>query len=131
MTFQEVLVQVIAWLQREQRVSYRALKRQFGLDDDYLEDLKMEIIRAKKLVVDEAGEIPVWTGDQASTLPPTSAAAIDQSRVPLDYTPPYLSEKILATRRTLEGERKQVTVLFADIKDSTAFITDLDPEAAQ
>jgi hypothetical protein len=40
MTFQEVLAQVIAWLQRERRVSYRALKRQFGLDDDYLEDLK-------------------------------------------------------------------------------------------
>ena len=39
MTFQEVLAQVIAWLQREQRVSYRALKRQFALDDDYLEDL--------------------------------------------------------------------------------------------
>ena len=40
MTFQEVLAQVIAWLQREQRVSYRALKRQLELDDDYLEDLK-------------------------------------------------------------------------------------------
>ena len=131
MTFQEVLAQVIAWLQREQRVSYRALKRQFGLDDDYLEDLKMEIIRAKKLAVDEAGEILVWTGDQASAPLPTSAPAIDQSRAPLDYTPPYLTEKILATRRTLEGERKQVTVLFADIKDSTEFITDLDPEAAQ
>ena len=39
MTFQDVLTQVIAWLQREQRVSYRALKRQLTLDDDYLEDL--------------------------------------------------------------------------------------------
>ena len=131
MTFQEVLAQVIAWLQREQRVSYRALKRQFGLDDDYLEDLKMEIIRAKKLAIDEAGEILVWAGNQASAPLPTSAPAIDQSRAPLDYTPPYLTEKILATRRTLEGERKQVTVLFADIKDSTEFIKDLDPEAAQ
>jgi hypothetical protein len=42
MTFQDVLAQAIAWLQREQRVSYRALKRQLALDDDYLEDLKRE-----------------------------------------------------------------------------------------
>src|SRR4030095_6996040 len=39
--------------------------------------------------------------------------------------------KILASRASLEGERKQVTVLFADIKDSTELIKDLDPEAAQ
>jgi class 3 adenylate cyclase len=37
----------------------------------------------------------------------------------------------LATRTALEGERKQVTVLFADIKDSTELIKDLDPEVAQ
>ena len=40
MTFQNVLAQVIDWLQREQRLSYRALKRQFDPDDDYIEDLK-------------------------------------------------------------------------------------------
>ena len=62
MTFQEVLAQVIAWLQREQRVSYRALKRQLELDDDYLEDLKDELIYAKKLAVDEDGRVLVWTG---------------------------------------------------------------------
>jgi hypothetical protein len=44
MTFQETLAHVITWLQREQRVSYRALKRQFTLDDTYLEDLKDELI---------------------------------------------------------------------------------------
>jgi hypothetical protein len=48
---------------------------------------------------------------------------------PLSYTPRYLAEKILTSRRALEGERKQVTVLFADIKDSTELIKDLDPEA--
>jgi class 3 adenylate cyclase len=50
---------------------------------------------------------------------------------PLAYTPPHLSDKILASRQALEGERKQVTVLFADIKDSTDLIHGLDPEAAQ
>ena len=50
---------------------------------------------------------------------------------PLGYTPPYLAEKILTSRSALEGERKQVTVLFADLKGSTELIRDLDPEQAQ
>jgi hypothetical protein len=62
MTFQETLAQVITWLQREQRVSYRALKRQFALDDTYLEDLKDELIYAKKLAMNEEGRVLVWTG---------------------------------------------------------------------
>src|SRR5439155_4272080 len=57
--------------------------------------------------------------------PPATAPA------PLAYTPPYLVEKILTARSALEGERKQVTVLFADLKGSTELIRDLDPEAAQ
>src|SRR5437762_7980286 len=47
------------------------------------------------------------------------------------YTPKHLAEKILASRTALEGERKQVTVLFADLKGSTELIADLDPEEAQ
>jgi class 3 adenylate cyclase len=50
---------------------------------------------------------------------------------PLAYTPKHLTEKILTSRSALEGERKQVTVCFADIKDSTELIKDLDPEDAQ
>jgi class 3 adenylate cyclase/tetratricopeptide (TPR) repeat protein len=49
----------------------------------------------------------------------------------LSYTPSYLAEKILTSRHVLEGERKQVTILFADLKGSTELIRDLDPEAAQ
>ena len=52
-------------------------------------------------------------------------------QTPLTYTPPYLAEKISTSRSALEGERKQVTVLFADLKGSTELIRDLDPEAAQ
>ena len=48
MSFDEVLSQVLDLLRREGRVSYRALKRRFSLDDEYLEDLKTEIIRAKQ-----------------------------------------------------------------------------------
>src|SRR5256712_10758008 len=70
MTFQEVLAQVIAWLQREQRVSYGGLKRQFALDDDYLEDLKDELIYAKHLAVDEAGRGLVWVSLLRQDTPP-------------------------------------------------------------
>ena len=62
MTFKEILVEVIDWLQHDKRLTYRALKRQFDLDDDYLEDLKDAILFAHP-VVDEAGRGLVWTGD--------------------------------------------------------------------
>jgi class 3 adenylate cyclase len=131
MTFDELLSRVLDLLRREQRVSYRALKRRFDLDDEYLEDLKAEIIKAKQLAVDEDGEVLVWTGDTEAAPPPASAPAKPQQEPPLAYTPSHLTEKILTSRAVLEGERKQVTVLFADIKDSTELIKDLDPEAAQ
>src|SRR5256712_465976 len=50
---------------------------------------------------------------------------------PQAYTPSHLTDKILTARPALAGERKQVTVLFADLKDSTELIRGLDPEAAQ
>ena len=50
---------------------------------------------------------------------------------PETYVPRHLAEKILASRQSLEGERKQVTVLFADIRGSTRLLEGLDPEEAQ
>ncbi|MBI4013674.1 MAG: zinc ribbon domain-containing protein, partial [Candidatus Rokubacteria bacterium] len=47
------------------------------------------------------------------------------------YTPRHLAERILATRTALEGERKQVTVLFADLKGSMELLADRDPEDAR
>jgi class 3 adenylate cyclase/tetratricopeptide (TPR) repeat protein len=47
------------------------------------------------------------------------------------YTPKHLAEKILNSKNSLEGERKQVTVLFADIKGSTKLLENLDPEEGQ
>ena len=48
---------------------------------------------------------------------------------PRDYTPRHLVDRILRTRAAIEGERKQVTILFADIKNSTALAGNLDPES--
>jgi class 3 adenylate cyclase len=83
----------------------------------------------------------VWVGEQAaaslqppapSTPTPTfSPPPTEHERALLTYTPKYLAEKILTSRSALEGERKQATVLFANIKDSTELIRDLDPEDAQ
>jgi class 3 adenylate cyclase len=128
MTFDEILAQVLDLLQREKRLSYRALKVRFGLDDEHLAALKDEIIEAKQLAVDDRGVVLVWTGDGA---PISSAAASTPARASFATMPAYLAEKIRTTRDTLAGERKQVTILFADIKDSTELIRGLDPEVAQ
>jgi hypothetical protein len=66
MTFEELVDQAIAMLERRGRVTYRALKRQFQLDDNVLEDLTAEIIKAQRLAVDEDGEVLVWMGTVAS-----------------------------------------------------------------
>jgi hypothetical protein len=119
MEFEEILEQAVTLLQHQGRVSYGALKRRLKLDNDYLEDLKIELIEAQRLAVDENGRILVWIGDPGATPLPSSQPVKDTAQAPVSYTPLHLAEKILASRATLEGERKQVTVLFADIKDST------------
>ena len=67
---------------------------------------------------------PVWLSSEACTDDPRFAS-------PTSYTPRHLADKILNSRAALEGERKLVTVLFADIKGSMDLIADRDPEDAQ
>src|SRR5438132_8282427 len=64
---------------------------------------------------------------------PVSEASPGQTRFasPQSYTPKHLAEKILTSRTALEGERKQVTVLFADVKGSMELLADRDPEEAR
>src|SRR5207249_3095993 len=62
MTFDEVLDHVRELLQQRGRVTYRSLKRRFALDDEYVEDLKGELIKAEGVAADEDGEVLVWTG---------------------------------------------------------------------
>jgi class 3 adenylate cyclase/tetratricopeptide (TPR) repeat protein len=139
-TFNEVLSQSIAMLQQHGRVSYRALKRQFALDDAFLEDLKYELIAVQRRAVDQDGTMLVWAGETGAATAPmpapaTSAVApppaTSPAQEPLAYTPAYLAEKILTSRSALEGERKQVTVLFADLKGSMELLADRDPEEAR
>ena len=60
--------------------------------------------------------------------PATARPGSSRSR---SYTPAYLAAKILTSRAALEGERKQVTVLFADLKGSMELLADRDPEDAR
>src|SRR5262249_36398166 len=135
MTFEEVLNQAIALLQRQGRVSYRALKRQFDLDEAYVEDIKLELIEVHRVAVDKDNTMLVWTGGTAAPLLPAVGPPAGQTSRPvsgpLDSKPTQYSSNIATARPAVEGERKQVTVFFADIKDSTRLIEGLDPEAAQ
>ncbi len=123
--------QVIALLRQRGRLTYRTLQRQFQLDEVALEDLKEELIYGQRVALDEDGRVLVWSGETGPTAPVAAAPTETSASTPLTYTPPYLAEKIFMSRSALEGERKQVTVLFADLKDSTELIRGLDPEAAQ
>ena len=131
MTFEELLDHALAMLQRRGRVTYRALKRQFNLDDDAFEDVKDELLYAHPHVVEDDGRGLIWTGATRPTPTPGPPPAPDQERAPLSYTPAHLTEKILEVRPSLEGERKQVTVLFADLKGSMELLADRDPEEAR
>jgi hypothetical protein len=141
MKFSEVVTQTLAWLQREGRVSYRALHLEFDLTADVLDALKEELIEVKELAVDKDGKMLVWVGEQPvvssqlSVLSPQFPAPNPQP--PVTYTPPHLAERIRAEQVALEargatdGERKTITALFADLKGSTALIEGLDPEEAR
>src|SRR5262249_35026835 len=62
---------------------------------------------------------------------PASAAAAPRFGGPETYTPKHLAERIINSKAALEGERKQVTVLFADLKGSMELLADRDPEEAR
>jgi predicted ATPase/class 3 adenylate cyclase len=122
MTFEEILDHAIAMLQRRGRLTYSTLKRQFQLDDAALEDLKNELIAGQRLAIDEQGNVLVWTGDtrmpQASTPPAFQPTSEPASQVDAPPAPPHPPE----------AERRQLTVLFCDLVDSTALAYQLDPE---
>src|SRR5262249_61701687 len=62
---------------------------------------------------------------------PVATSAASRFASPEAYTPRHLAEKILTSKMALEGERKQVTVLFADLKGSMELLADRDPEEAR
>ncbi len=123
MDYDELVAKIIDLLAREKRVPYRALKRRFGLDDDYIEDLKIDIIKAKQLAIDEDGDILVWTGDTDAT-PVSASQPAQTSEQPITQH----DQSTTAEPPTPDAERRQLTVMFCDLADSTRLSGQLDPE---
>jgi hypothetical protein len=111
MKFYEVVEQVSVLLQRRKRVPYRVLKREFELDDEYIEDIKAELIDAQQVAKDEDGKVLVRTDEEGSG---------ERVTPPLQSTPP--------AREAREAERRQLTVMFCDLVGSTALSEQIDPE---
>jgi predicted ATPase/class 3 adenylate cyclase len=105
MDFDQILSDAISMLHAEQRISTRALKRRLQLSDDYLDDLKIEIINAKRLAREDEGGVLIWTGGDA---------------------PP--KDPLLKLAESISPERRQLTVMFCDLVDSTALSQQIDPE---
>src|SRR5215467_7852780 len=125
MDFYEVLERVLELLQRHRRVSYRALKVQFALDDDRLDLLKEELLYAQYPIADDHGRGLVWTGAPGGAQEPAPPQATQQPAAQQDqltHTEPPTEH------RSPEAERRQLTVMFCDLVDSTKLSSQLDPE---
>ena len=141
MRFFDMLTQVIGLLVLERRVSYRTLKLQFDLDDTTLAALKEAIIDVHQLAVDQDGTMLVWTGGPPSAVsavshasqevtavsPPTLPTLLPSSTAP-EALPDESATIPMAALHTPDAERRQVTVLFCDLVDSTPLAQQLDPE---
>jgi class 3 adenylate cyclase/tetratricopeptide (TPR) repeat protein len=130
MTFEEILDQAMAMLQRRGRVTYRTLRLQFQLDAEQLEALKEALIDAERLAVDEEGRVLVWAGAPASPPAASASQGATQDHSP-DQAPPIADVPAIAAGHVphpSDAERRQLTVLFCDLVDSTRLASQLDPE---
>ena len=117
----EVVGEVRRHLEQNGRISLRMLRRQFELDDESLKEIIEELVDIQRVARREENAL-AWSG----ATPPVGIPPPE--RDPRAYTPKHLADKILTSRAALEGERKQVTVLFADVKGSMELAEQLDPE---
>src|SRR5215510_9927642 len=128
MTFEEILDQALAMLQRRGRVTYQTLRLQFQLDEEHLEALKDAILFAYPQVTDAAGRGLVWSGE-ASAIPPPVLASPQSADPPVTPAPRVGTIVISPSEpQPPEAERRQLTVLFCDLVDSTVLASQLDPE---
>ena len=130
MKFSEIVEQASALLQRKGRVSYRALKREFELDDEVLEDVKEELLFSDPQIEEIDGRGLVWTGTTTEQENPVEAESDGTTpTAPADAAPRITNlEPKGADSRSAGGERRQLTVMFCDLVDSTALSGRLDPE---
>src|SRR5215470_12703197 len=104
MKFSEIVDHASTLLQRKGRITYRALKLEFDLDDEQLDILKEELIEAQALAVDKDGKMLVWAGEdslasrvqrlESKTADPPDARPQTLDPRPISYTPAHLAERI-------------------------------------
>src|SRR6266849_9154756 len=128
MAFDDILAQVITLLKRQGRVSYRALKMRFDLDDEYLDVLKEELIDAQRIARDEGGIILVWVGESEDVSVSTSPPIQAEPQPPTQYDQPSQVAPPPTAPHAPEAERRQLTVMFCDLVESTQLSGKLDPE---
>src|SRR5262245_39386182 len=115
MTFEEILDQAIAMLQRRGRVTYQTLRLQFQLDEEHLEALKEALLFAYPQVVDAAGRGLVWSDEAAAITPPTPVSP-QSVEPPVTMAPGVGTTAVTPPEPHLpEAERRQLTVLFCDL----------------
>ncbi len=116
MKFSEIVKQAIELLQDSGRVSYRALKMEFDLDDDQLDALKEELLFSQSQIEESDGRGLIWTGDA------NSATATSRPPAEEPVAPPATDTQ------QPDAERRQLTVMFCDMVGSTALSERLDAE---
>jgi class 3 adenylate cyclase/predicted ATPase len=102
--FDELVAAISALLKERGRLSYRGIKRRFGIDDEYLLDLRAELVDALRVAKDEDDQVLAWCGPQSEAAPASAGVQHDTA------------------------ERRQLTILFCDLVSSTELSTRCDPE---
>jgi len=130
MNLLDVVRDVRRHLEESGRLSLRLLRRQYGLDDDAVAEVIEELVDVLRVARREEGML-VWAasapeGGATAQPPPAPSPPAPHPRA---HAPKRLADKILQARSTVEGERKQVTVLFADVRGSMELAEQMDPEA--
>src|SRR5215831_4872455 len=128
MDFYAILDQVIALLKQRGRASYRALKLQFKLDDASLDVLKEELVKVYQLARDQDGEMLVWTGETATAQAVTAQVAQATQPPAVQGQPSSQVESRSPAPPLRDAERRQLTLMFCDLVDSTKLSSQLDPE---
>jgi class 3 adenylate cyclase len=128
--FNTLLQATIGLLWSQKRVTYRELKHTFDIDGVLLEEIREELL-FKQLVIDDEDKGLVWMGEPQSiapsavSIPPQPAAAKAMST---EAQQDDLAISPAPIRNASEAERRQLTVMFCDLADSTKLSQQLDPE---
>src|SRR5471032_3501052 len=126
MDFYDTLARVKSVLRENGRLSVAGLAEEYSLDERAVRRLIEELVDVQE-VASRKGNVLTWTGPAGSDTSPQERPTLVRETRP--QAPKHLADKILQSKSALEGERKQVTVLFADVQGSMELAEQMGPEA--